>query len=260
MKQAILFSISMALLVPPTARSQPPDNTESEIKDLEARRFRAMTEADIPALQRLLSDDLIYTHASGWRQTKGEFLASIRSGELLYHYFASENVNVRGYGNVVLVTGRAAARVRAKGQELNVSLLYLEAYVQQEGGGNWSPGNPPAWRSRGSRPAQRQEAADGITSSRCLAKLDVATCGLHPEWKRHPALGPFSANIGKRSQRSAFDPFQLPTSGRCEAQGLPQKHRQPGDSCSNRANLRRLVSKEARGIGPAPELCRLSQL
>ena len=103
------------------------------MRELETRRFRALTEADVPALERLLSDDLIYTHASGWRQTKAELLASIRSGELLYHFFASDDLNVRSYGNVVLVTGHAAAKVRAKGQELNVSLLYLEAYVKRDG-------------------------------------------------------------------------------------------------------------------------------
>jgi hypothetical protein len=31
------------------------------------------------------------------------------------------------------VTGHAVAKVRAKGQELNVSLLYLEIYVKQAG-------------------------------------------------------------------------------------------------------------------------------
>ena len=133
MKQTILFIISMTLLVPQVVPGQPQGNIESEIRNLQASRFRALTEADVPTLERLLSGDLIYTHASGWRQTKAEFLASIRSGELLYHSFASDHVNVHGYGNVVLVTGRASAQVRAKGQELNVNLLYLEAYVKQDG-------------------------------------------------------------------------------------------------------------------------------
>jgi hypothetical protein len=133
MKQAILFSISLTLLVPQTVRVQPQATLETEIGNQQAFRFRAFTEADVPALERLLSDDLVYTHASGCRQTKAELLASIRSGELQYHSFASDEVKVRGYANVVLVTGRAAASVRAKGQELNVRLLYLEAYVKQDG-------------------------------------------------------------------------------------------------------------------------------
>jgi ketosteroid isomerase-like protein len=133
MKQAILLSMSVALLAAPAVPAQPQENIQSEIRNLEMLRFRALTGADVPALERLLSDDLIYTHASGWRQTKAEFLASIRSGELLYHSFASDSANVHGYGNVVMVTGHAAAKVRAKGQELNVSLLYLEVYVKQDG-------------------------------------------------------------------------------------------------------------------------------
>jgi len=133
MTQAILLSISMTLLVPQAVSAQPQDNIEAEIRNAEARRFRALTEADVPALEGLLSDDLIYTHASGWRQTKAEFLASLRSGELLYHFFATDDVNVQGYGNVVLVTGHATTEVRAKGQELNVSLLFLEAYVKRDG-------------------------------------------------------------------------------------------------------------------------------
>jgi hypothetical protein len=35
------------------------------ITSLEARRFKAMTEGDLAALDRMLGDDLTYTHATG---------------------------------------------------------------------------------------------------------------------------------------------------------------------------------------------------
>jgi ketosteroid isomerase-like protein len=128
MKLTILFIISMML-----APAQDHSGIESEVASLETRRFRAMTEADVPTLERLLSDDLVYTHASGWRQNKAEFLASLRSGELIYHSFTSESFKARVYGDTVLVTGRASGKVKSKGQELNVELYYLEAYVKQDG-------------------------------------------------------------------------------------------------------------------------------
>jgi ketosteroid isomerase-like protein len=147
MKQRTLIVIAMMLLatlvsqaVP--AKPQDQHDIESEIRAAETSRFRALTEADLPALERVLSDDLIYTHTSGWRQTKAEFLASVRSGELLYHSFASDGLRIRVFGSTVLVTGHAAAKVRAKGQEMDVSLLYLEAYVKQ--GGRWQL---VAWQS-----------------------------------------------------------------------------------------------------------------
>jgi hypothetical protein len=46
------------------------------------------------------------------------------------------------------VTGHTAAKVRSKGRELDVSVLYLD-YIEQDGGGNWWPGNRPAWGLNG---------------------------------------------------------------------------------------------------------------
>jgi ketosteroid isomerase-like protein len=149
-----LVILSSAILIagltihrPRVTVAQTQEKTELEIKSLDARRLEALTQGDLQALDRILSKDLVYTHASGWRQTKAEFLASIRSGELRYHAFVMHDVSMRGYGNALIVTGDAAAKVKAKGQELDVSLLFLEAYVKQEG--RWQL---VAWQSTRSEP------------------------------------------------------------------------------------------------------------
>jgi ketosteroid isomerase-like protein len=149
MKPILIASILLpAILAPAQTKPQDPRTAESEIRAVQARRFRAMTEADVTTLERLLSDDLVYTHANGWRQTKAEFLASLRSRELIYHSFASSNFKAKLYGDTILVTGRASGKVRSKGEELNVELLYLEAYVRQDG--RWQLA---AWESTRSAPA-----------------------------------------------------------------------------------------------------------
>jgi len=130
-KLPILFAVSMLAAMFAPAQDQP--NIDRQVRELDARRFRAMTAADLTTLDGLLSADLVYTHASGWRQTKAEFLASLRSGELIYRSFASENINAKAHGNTIVATGRASGKVRNKGAELNVDLLYLEVYVKQDG-------------------------------------------------------------------------------------------------------------------------------
>ena len=122
MKPTVLFIISMMLpgLLPPAAgqsKAQDLRSVELEIKNLETRRFQAMTRADVPALESLLSNDLVYTHATGWRQSKAEFLASLRTGEIQYHSIASDNVKVRVYGSTAVVTGTASIKAKAKAQE-----------------------------------------------------------------------------------------------------------------------------------------------
>jgi ketosteroid isomerase-like protein len=133
------LTTSMATLIaalsiaPRTTVAQTPDTAQSEIASLDTQRCDALTRGDVQTLDRLLSKDLVYTHATGWRQTKAEFLASIRSGELRYHVFTMHTVSSHVYGDTVIVTGSASGKVRNKGQELGVSLLFLEAYAKQEG-------------------------------------------------------------------------------------------------------------------------------
>jgi hypothetical protein len=77
MKQrAVLVILFAAVPAGGAAIDHPQDqrNIESEIRAAETSRFKALTDGDLPALERALSDDLVYTHASGWRQTKAELL------------------------------------------------------------------------------------------------------------------------------------------------------------------------------------------
>ena len=138
MKRSVFFMLSImlpAMLPRAAAQSKPQDlrSIETEIKSLEVRRFQAMVAADAQALESLLSADLVYTHATGWRQNKAEFLASIRAREIKYHSITSGNLKLHIYGSTIVVTGNAAIKANAQGQELSVELVYLEVFEKQDG-------------------------------------------------------------------------------------------------------------------------------
>ena len=66
---------------------------------------QAMINKDGPALEKLLSDDLMYTHSTGQLETKAQFVKAIASGKSIVErldYFKHE---VRIYGNTALVRG-----------------------------------------------------------------------------------------------------------------------------------------------------------
>ena len=66
---------------------------------------QAMIHKDGPALEKLLSDELMYTHSTGQFETKAQFVKSIASGKSIVErldYFKHE---VRIYGNTALVRG-----------------------------------------------------------------------------------------------------------------------------------------------------------
>jgi hypothetical protein len=136
MKQQTLLVIALAMAVMPVSEAAPPrpqdqHSLESEIRTADISRVRALTQGDLPELERALSDDLVYTHSNGWRESKAELLASLRSGDLVYHSFSSDNLKIQAVGSAVVVTAHAAIKARTKGQELQVSSLYLEVYVKR---------------------------------------------------------------------------------------------------------------------------------
>ena len=65
-----------------TAATAVPHRSRSEasLLDADARRFQAMVDRDIPALNRALADELVYVHSSSTRQNKSEHDSRYRGG------------------------------------------------------------------------------------------------------------------------------------------------------------------------------------
>lgn len=55
---------------------------EKELRAVEEQRYKAMLQADLPALEKLLADDLVYVHSSGSVETKAQFLDTVKPGHL----------------------------------------------------------------------------------------------------------------------------------------------------------------------------------
>jgi ketosteroid isomerase-like protein len=113
-----------------------------EILAADARRFVAMVQGDLAALEGLLTEDLTYTHSNGQVETRGELLESLRSGRLRYLAAEPSESAVRLQGDTAIVTGRADLRVSAQGRELTLPVRFTEVWVKS--GGVWKLA---AWQS-----------------------------------------------------------------------------------------------------------------
>ena len=98
-------------------------------------RFAAMISADIDALQRMLADDVVYTHTSGTTDTKATFVDSIRTGRLRYESIEPRSVDAHASGAIAVVTGQAAVRVRSNGSPASFDIRFTE--VDALRGGRW---------------------------------------------------------------------------------------------------------------------------
>ncbi len=109
-------------------------NPMADVKALELQRFDAMVKGDTVLLERMLAEDLTYTHTTGAVDSKARFLESLASGRLRYLAFKPDGVEVRLFGEATaVVTGRIDARVVANGKESSFLARYTSIYVKRHG-------------------------------------------------------------------------------------------------------------------------------
>ena len=115
---------------------------DKELLGLEDKRFAAMIARDFAALDKLVHDELLYTHSSGVTDTKPSWLESMKSGKVKYKSVSCSERQVKVFGEVALIRGRAAIEVDIGGQPKSLRLLFLNAWTRTPQGWKFA-----AWQS-----------------------------------------------------------------------------------------------------------------
>ena len=99
------------------------------ILELEEQRYQAMLGADLATLDRLLDDQLTYTHSSGVVDTKASYMAGVRDKVWEYTAISRENEKVIVRGNCALVFCRLRIDVSVRGTPRKVDSNALAVWV-----------------------------------------------------------------------------------------------------------------------------------
>lgn len=89
-----------------------------------------MIKQDKAALERLLAEDLTYTHANGRTQDKTEYIAAITKGTGNYESFKESDVRIRMYPKAAILTG--FVDVKLVGRE-PYRVRTIEVYIENNG-------------------------------------------------------------------------------------------------------------------------------
>src|SRR5262249_1842781 len=106
------------------------DAVKAEIKNLEDRRFQAMIDNDFETLDKLLGDDLIYTHSTAQSDTRAEYIALCKKGIFKYRKIESPIENFQGSGHRVWVTGNPKMVVIVQGKPKLLTSRYTDVWVK----------------------------------------------------------------------------------------------------------------------------------
>ena len=106
-----------------------------KIIELDRQRMTAMAEKDTATLNRLLSDDLIYTHSSARLDTKQSLIGAMESGATVYTGVEPSEVVAQDLGDAVVLTGVAAISVNSGGKANSFRVRFADVYAKM--GDQW---------------------------------------------------------------------------------------------------------------------------
>jgi ketosteroid isomerase-like protein len=111
-----------------------PGNAE-KIIELDRQRMAAMAAKDVSKLDRIIADDLIYTHSSARVDTKKTLIGAMESGATVYTAVEPSDVVAQDLGDAVVLTGVAAISVKSGGVPNSFRVRFVDVYANR--GGQW---------------------------------------------------------------------------------------------------------------------------
>ena len=109
------------------------NSTQTQILAREQRRCAALLAADAEALAELLSDRLVFAHATAKYEDKQTLLAKMASGNIVYNTLEVTETQVVDLGETALLVSRLTASVTVAGQPRQIDNMTLSVWARESG-------------------------------------------------------------------------------------------------------------------------------
>jgi ketosteroid isomerase-like protein len=106
-----------------------------KVIELDKQRMDAMAKKDLAALNRLISDDLVYTHSSARLDTKKTLIGNMESGGTVYTSVVPSDVKAQDFGDTVVLTGSCKISVMSQGRPNSFGVRFTDVWANK--GGQW---------------------------------------------------------------------------------------------------------------------------
>jgi ketosteroid isomerase-like protein len=107
--------------------------TLAEIKAFEQNRYVAIVQKDFKTLDRLMTDNLIYTHSNTTVEDKNAYFEALRSGKYNFISFSTDSTQYRTLKrNVVLAAGIVHINMLFYKKEVKMKGRFTAVYVKRK--------------------------------------------------------------------------------------------------------------------------------
>ena len=113
-------------------KATPKGQIDLEFQDLERGWVAAYLQGDAELFDRIWTDGFIFTFPFAQFSNKEQALADIRSGDLAFDSFSSEDMTVRFYGKTAVMAGRFMMKGRYRGRDISGEYNYTNVLEKQQ--------------------------------------------------------------------------------------------------------------------------------
>ena len=131
--KSVLATTALWLTIVSVSFGQTSKKAEQELLRANREYDEALVRGDVVILQRLYSDEFVYTTPDGEVRDKAHQLAFTRTGDLRLESGQSDDVRVRVYGNTAVMTGRFTAKGKFKDKNVDIRERYTAVWVKKKG-------------------------------------------------------------------------------------------------------------------------------
>lgn len=95
----------------------------------------AIQKMDYPVLEKLLAEELVYTHSSGLVDTKKQYIDNLKSGAQKYNQVEHVDPKVQVHGSTAVLTTGLKMDTTTKGVNQKATFRLIHVWVKK--GGTW---------------------------------------------------------------------------------------------------------------------------
>jgi hypothetical protein len=133
MRAVLVTTLLACLPLAAPAASGAPRGDEASARAALHARFDAALRADVPALEKLLADDLEYCGVSATCSTKQQYLDSVRSGARRFSKLVPKVDRVTLYADTAVLTGTVSADSTYNGVDRHIDAYFLVVLAWRDG-------------------------------------------------------------------------------------------------------------------------------
>src|SRR6185503_19162519 len=108
---------------------------DSELIKVTKEVLQAELRSDVPAMERLLTDDFVGVGPRGFVLDKAGWLQGHKTHDLQYQDMTQDELNAHIYGDSAVITKHQSNRATFKGNDVSGEFRVMQVLVKQDG--NW---------------------------------------------------------------------------------------------------------------------------